>query len=155
MGEVQQRPRDELRCAVGMHVAQLGAEVGNRSRARQPERDTGMAEDLDLVLERLPVVDQAERLVRALVLWLPPRQRSGAADPRGPPDVPADLELVGSLTVAVRAGLRQLERQRRRAVERPSWFVAPLAPIDAKHGGRRRGTACEQQDRWLAVDTVV
>src|SRR5918994_4441910 len=101
VGEVQQPSRDELRCAVGMHVAQLGAQVGNRSRARQPDRDTGMAEDLDLVLERLPVVDEAERLVGTLVLWMPPGQRSGAADPRGPPDVPANLELVGSLAIAV------------------------------------------------------
>src|ERR671910_3671060 len=137
-----------------MYVAQLGAQVRHRSRARQPERDTGMAEDLDLVLERLPVVDQAERLVGALVLWLPPRQRSGAADPRGPPDVPADLELVGPLAAAVHAGLRQLERQRRRAVERPSRLVAPRARIGAKPRGRERGQAREPLRLGLPVDSV-
>ena len=154
MREVEQTTRDQLRGAVGVDVAQPGGQVRHGCGGSHPRSQDGGAEDLELPLER-PVVDERERLVRPLVDRLPPGRQPGAAQPRGPPDVAADLEPVGAVAGLGRLGLGEREPAFADPVERPPALEPPRARIGLEVGSRCHRTPHEHDDRRLAVDAVV
>ena len=106
-----------------------------------------MAHHVEFGFERLPVVGERECVVEALVVREPPRELSGAGDPRGAADVAADVDRVDPLAGRAQDALPQ-------ALRRPGRLAAPLA---AHLGEGRRGpgrTAGEDGDRRLLVDAV-
>ena len=137
-----------------MDVAEPGGQVRHGCGGGHPRPQDGGAEDLELLLER-PVVDERERLVRPLVDRLPPRRQPGAAQPRGPADVAADLEPVGAVAGLGRLGPGEREPAFANAVERPPGLEPPRARIGLEIGGRGHRTPHERDDRRLAVDAVV
>ena len=79
--EVENPSAHERRRAVGEHVAEPRREERHRVRRRDREREPRVSEDLELLLERLPVVGERALVVLALVVRERPRRLSRARDP--------------------------------------------------------------------------
>ncbi len=154
--EVQHAARDERAGAVGEGVAELRRQVRDGRRRRHRHVEERVAEDVELVLERGPVVHERPDLVGSLVLRLTVREIAGAGDPPGPADVAArDLEGVGTVAGRCGGGLRELQRPLGQPLGRPRGLVAPFAPHLREVGLGLRRAAREHHDRRLPVDAVV
>ena len=92
VGEVEQPSGDESRRAVGKDVAEPRREVRDRSGevTRQPQ--PRVAEDLELGVERLPVVGSERASSSRWSSGCPHGRRPGAGDPGGGADVAANRD---------------------------------------------------------------
>ena len=146
--EVQDAAGHEGRRAVGEDVAEPGREVRDRHRGRDRHGQRRVAEDLELRVERAPLVRERERIVLALIRRLPPGETSGARDPRARPHVAADRELVPARGRIGREDLCS------RARDRPARLGPPLSAYLREIGLRPRRAAHEHANRRLLVDSV-
>ena len=150
VGQVEDPARDERGRAVGEDVAELRRQERDRvSAAVTVSRSRGVAHHVQLGRERLPVVDERERVVGSLVVGLAPRQLAGARDPGGAADVAANVDLVRAACPRGRSTVSPSRAGGQVASDAP--FAAHLGEVGS---GPRRASR-EHHDRRLLVDPVL
>ncbi len=107
-----------------------------------------MTEDLELLVERRPVVGQRPRIVLALVVRKRPRRLARARDPRRGADVAAHGD---PILIVVALGSPHARAQ---PFCRPGRLRTPFAAHLREIGSRTRRAPHEDRDRRLLVDAV-
>ena len=147
VGEVEHAAAHERGRAVREDVAQPRRQECHRVRRRHGHLKPRVTEELELIVERRPVVRQRARVVLSLIVRQPPRCLAGARDPRCGSDIAAHGDAIGR-------GALGPPDARAQALRGPGRLRAPLAAHLREIRCRLRRTAHEDRDRRFLVDAV-